>query len=93
MGTWSFGYLYLEKCKTEKGIRGPGPVAEWLSLHALLWLPRVLPVRILDVDMALLIRPCWGHVPHATTRRTHNYVLGGFGEKNQEKNKKIGNSC
>ena len=38
--------------------RGAGPVAEWLSLHALLWRPRVSPVRILGVDMAPLIKPC-----------------------------------
>ena len=33
---------------------------------------RVSLVQILGVDMALLIRPCWDVVPHATTRRTHN---------------------
>ena len=27
--------------------------------------------------MVPLIEPCWGGVPHATTRRTHSYVLGG----------------
>ena len=51
---------------------GSGPVAECLSLRAPLQPPRVLPVRILGADMALLIKPCWGGVPHATTRRTHN---------------------
>ena len=34
------------------------PVAKWLSLRALLQWPGVLPVWILGVDMALLIRPC-----------------------------------
>ena len=36
---------------------GAGPVAEWLRSHALLCQPRVLPVRILGVDMAPLVRP------------------------------------
>ena len=34
--------------------------------------PSVLLVRILGADMALLIKPRRGSVPHATTRRTHN---------------------
>ena len=51
---------------------GAGPMAEWLSSHAPLWQPRVLPVQILGVDMAPLIRPRRGGVPPATTRRTHN---------------------
>ena len=37
---------------------GAGPVAEWLSLHAPFQWPRVSTIRILDVDMALLVRPC-----------------------------------
>ena len=49
-----------------------GPLAKWLSSCALLRRPRVLPVWILGVDMAPLLRPCWGGVPHATTRRTPN---------------------
>ena len=36
---------------------GATPVAEWLSLHALLQQPRVLLVWILGADMAPLIRP------------------------------------
>ena len=51
---------------------GAGPVAEWLSSHALLRWLRVSPVRILGADMALLVRSCWGGVPHSTTRGTHN---------------------
>ena len=51
-------------------------------------------VRILGADTAPLIRPRWGGIPHATTRRIYNNVLGGFGEKKQtEKTKQIGNSC
>ena len=62
------------------------PVAEWLSLHIPLQQLRVLPVRILGADMALLIKPCWGSIPYATTRRTHNWKYttmyqGAIGEK------------
>ena len=46
--------------------------AQWSSSCALFWRPRVSPVRVLGVDMALLIGSCWGSIPHATTRRTHN---------------------
>ena len=42
----------------KNGGAGAGPVAEWLSSHALLGRPRVSQVRILDADLALLIRPC-----------------------------------
>src|SRR3712207_4387445 len=69
---------------------GASPMAEWLSLCAPLQRPRVLPVRFLGADMAPLIRPCWGGVPHATTRRTHNHntqlCTGGlWGEKKGKK--------
>ena len=37
---------------------GTGLVAEWLSSHAPLRRPRVLLVRILNEDMAPLVRPC-----------------------------------
>ena len=39
-------------------IIGASSVAEWLSSHAPLQQPRVLPVKILGADMAPLIRPC-----------------------------------
>ena len=55
--------------------RGASLVAEWLSSPALLRQPRVSPVQILGAVMAPLIRPCWGGVPHSTTRGTHNYNL------------------
>ena len=51
---------------------GAGPMAEWLSSCAPLQQPRVSRVQIPGADMALLIRPCWGGIPHATTRRAHN---------------------
>ena len=40
--------------------------------------------------MALLVRPYWGSIPHATTRRTHNQKCitmyrGGLGEKGKIK--------
>ena len=77
---------------------GARPVAEWLSSHAPLWWPRVLPVQILGVDMAPFIKPSWGGVPYITTRGTHNWntqlCSGGFGGKRKgEKKRKIGNSC
>ena len=51
---------------------GAGPVAKWLSPRAPLQQPRVSQVRILGVDMAPLIKPCWGSIPHATSRSIHN---------------------
>ena len=39
-----------------KSVSGAGPVAEWLSSHAPLWQPRVLPVQILGADKVPLIR-------------------------------------
>ena len=69
---------------------GAGSVAEWLSSHALLWRSRVSPVWILGADMALLIRLCWGDVPHTTIRRIHNWSVqlcagGIWGEKAERK--------
>ena len=69
-----------ETCSSQKNINqqmktrtfGAGPMAEWSSSRSLLRQPRVSPVRILGRHMAPLIRPCWGGVPQATTRRTHN---------------------
>ena len=69
-------------------------MAEWVSSRAPLQWPKVSPIRILGADMALLVRPCCGGVPHGTeapTARIYNYelyVLGGFGEKKKEKRKK-----
>ena len=72
---------------------GAGPMAEWLSSHTPLQQPRVSQVQILGVDMAPLIKPCLGGVPHATTRRTQNkkcttMYQGGFGEKKGKKSLK-----
>ena len=59
--------IFIEKCQL-----GASPVAKWLSSRAPLQWPRVSPVRILGADTAPLIRPRWGSIPHATTRRIHN---------------------
>ena len=49
------------------------PVAEWLSSGAQLQAAQCfVGLRILGADMALLMEPRWGSIPHATTRRTHN---------------------
>ena len=49
------------------------------------------PVWILGVDLALLIRPCCGGVPHreleGPTARIYNYVLGLWGEKKKKTKK------
>ena len=44
--------------KIEKQEARASPVAEWLNSHTLLQRPRVLPVRILGTDMALIVKPC-----------------------------------
>ena len=67
VGEWARTLQHLES-----GVYGDGPVAERLSSCTLLRWPRVSLVRILGTDMAPLIRPCWGGIPHATTRRTYN---------------------
>ena len=61
--TWDWNNISLQ---------GAGPMAEWLSSCAPLWQPGVPLVWILGGDMELLVRPHWGCVPHATTRRTHS---------------------
>ena len=73
---------------------GAGPAAEWLSSCALLRWPRVLPVQILGANMASLVRPCGGGVPHGTTRGTYNYNVqlctgGLWGEEGEKKGKSL----
>ena len=51
---------------------GAGPTAEWLSLYTPLRRPRISPIWILGTDLAPLIKPRWGGVPHSRTRRTYN---------------------
>ena len=51
--------------------------------------PGVSLVRVLGADLALLIEPRWGGVPHATARGTHSreytaMYRGGFGEKKEK---------
>ena len=59
--------------------------------HSASW-PRVLPVQILGADTAPLFRPCWGGVPHSTTRGTHNrnvqLCTGGLWEEEEEEGEK-----
>ena len=69
---------------------GAGPVAKCLCLCTPLQRPRVSPVQILAADTAPLIKPGWGSVPHATTRRTHNWKYttmyrGDLGRKRKNK--------
>ena len=47
-------------------------MAKWLGSRAVLRWPRVSLVQILGADMALLDKPCWGSIPHAMARGTHN---------------------
>ena len=65
-------------------------MAEWLRSSALLPRPRASPILVLGADIAALIRPCVGSVPHATTRRTHNYNIqlctGGDLRRKRKKN-------
>ena len=67
-------------------------MAKWLSSCTPLQWPRVLPVRILGMDMAPLIRHAEvaSHMPQleGPTTRIYNYILGGLGEKKQEKKKR-----
>ena len=85
-------WRYNSLCKIKKNI-SLGPAHGWVvKFCTLLQLPRVLLVRILGVDMALLVRPRWGSILHATTRRTHNWntqlCTGGIWGGKAEKNKK-----
>src|SRR3712207_8203609 len=62
-------FPYTTLFRSKKSTDGGSPVAEWLSSHAPLRRPRVLPVQIPGTDTAPLVGPCGGGVPHATTRR------------------------
>ena len=70
-------------------------MAQWLSSHVPLQWPGASLVQILGADMALLISHAEvaTHIaqPEGPTTRIYNYVLGGYGEKEEEK--KIGNRC
>ena len=59
------------------------PVAKWLSSRAPFWQPRVSLVGILGTDMVLLIKPCWGGIPHAITKDTQR-CTGGIWEKKEK---------
>ena len=76
---WTFLRFLLLEVKTHwkrdgnKNMgRGLAPwPSGWVRALCCRW-PSVSLVRLLGADMALFIKPCWGSVPHATTRRTHN---------------------
>ena len=73
----------------KQGQQGASPVPEWLSSNPLLWLPRVSRVWIPSIDMTLLIRPCWGSVPHSTTRGpTTRYTTMYWGALGRRRRKK-----
>ena len=92
------------KCLTQTVLYPPKKGGNFLICVTFYWRrkrfaegPRVSPVPILGADMAPLIRPHWGGIPHSTTRgptiRICNYILRGFEEKKEEQKKKIGNRC
>ena len=65
--------------------------AKWLGSCAVLWWPRVSSVQIVDVGLVLLIRPCYGGIPHSRAGGTYSWnvqlctgVL--WGEEEEEKN-------
>ena len=69
--------------------RGAGSMANWLSSCTLPQWPRISLVWILGADMALLIKPCWGGIPHGTTRITYSKNIqlctgGLWGEEEEE---------
>ena len=68
---------------------GPGPVAEWLSSHIPLWGPGFCQFR----SWAQTWHHSSSHAeaashigqPEEPTARIYNYVLGGFGEKEEKR--------
>ena len=64
--------LQLGTGMSKEAFTGAGPVAEWLSLRAPLWRPRVSSVWILGADLTPLIKPCSGSIPHSRTRSTYS---------------------
>ena len=76
------------KCVLNSSL-GASPVAEWLSLQALLRRPSVSSVQILGADMAPLVShaEAASHVPQleGPTTKIYDYVQGGHGEKKQKK--------
>ena len=65
-------------------------VAQWLSLHALLWRPGVHQFGYWAQTYTLLIKPCCGSIPHGRTRRTCNYNIQlcavALGRKKKKRN-------
>ena len=66
---------------------GTSPVAQWLTLHALLWWPGVSPARVLGADMAHV--EAESHMPQleGPAIKIYSYIPGGFGEIKQKQKK------
>ena len=73
--------FYKEENWSLKRWSGAGPMAKWLISHGLLQQRGVRQFRSWEPTYTLLIKPCWGVIPHRGTRRTYNYVLGLWREK------------
>ena len=69
---------------SQKMLLGDQPRGRVVKFAHSAQLPQVSPVRILGADMAPLVGPPRGGVPHGTAR-TYNYVLRGFGEKKKKR--------
>ena len=81
-----------------KTLTGTGPVAKWLSLHVCFSSSGVRQFGSWVWTWHPSVRPCWGSVPHGSTRRTYNWNIqlctrGLWGEEEEGKNKKTGNRC
>ena len=59
----------IMQSEEQRGSKSHGQVAKF-TYSALV--TQGFTVWILGTDMALLIKPCSGRVPHSTTRRTYN---------------------
>ena len=69
--TASTNTLSFAWCVKEQGL-ATGPASQCLRSCAWLRWLRVSLVHSLGVDLAPLIKPCWGGVPHSRTGRTYN---------------------
>ena len=80
--------LFKQEKYLLKDIRGVCPMAEWLSLHALLWQSRVCRFRSWVWTYILLIKPCCGGIPHRRTGMTYNWDIqpctGALGREKKE---------
>ena len=70
-------------------------MAQWLSSCALLWWPRVRGFKSQVWTYTLLIKPCFGGVPHTKWRKIGTDVSSGtvFLTKKKRKEKKVRNGA